>query len=216
MNDGIQAYYDGVYHDRRRDIELLADYSLDERLAFFQEECTSNSCSVLDYGCGPGSVLTGLRGIDIKKSCGVDISETAIAYARQSFPAYRWKAIRAGSPLPFADGSFDVVVSSEVIEHVFDVDGYLREIHRVLKPGGVFGLTCPFHGFLKDLLIVLSGKHEDHFHNPYDPHIRFHSLRSLRLVLLKNSFRPTTTRAICSYLRVARLARMIAVRSIKS
>ena len=46
-------------------------------------------------------------------------------------------------PLPFADGSFDFVISFQVIEHIRrDVD-FVREVHRVLRPGGQFIVTTP-------------------------------------------------------------------------
>jgi len=105
------------------------------------------------------------------------MSENAVSYAQQRFRRCSWKSITADSPLPFADGTFDVVISPEVTEHVFHVDRYLNEILRVLKAGETYGLTCPFHGFLKDLLIVLSAKHERHY-PPYSP-------KSLRPVFTK-------------------------------
>jgi hypothetical protein len=72
-------------------------------------------------------------------------------------------------------------------------------------------LTCPFHGFWKDLLIVLSGRAEHHFHNPYDPHIRFYSLKSLNKVLERNGFILERSLPICPYFGIPVLGRMIGV-----
>jgi SAM-dependent methyltransferase len=49
-----------------------------------------------------------------------------------------------GRRIPFSDAEFDSVISSQVLEHVFNPDEFLSEIHRVLKPGGKILLTVPF------------------------------------------------------------------------
>ena len=49
-----------------------------------------------------------------------------------------------GKTLPFENDSFDAVLSSEVFEHVFNLDDMLAELNRVLKPGGKMLFTCPF------------------------------------------------------------------------
>lgn len=168
MKNDIQSYYDARYHIEEHGGDLLGDYSLPSRVAFFQKYCCKSRCSVLDFGCGTGGILSGLRDISIPKSLGIDVSQAAIASAKDSFPTYRWERVEIGADLPSAE-LFDLVVTSEVIEHVFDADDYLQRLRSSLVPGGTLGLTCPFHGFWKDLAIVLSGKSEHHFHNPYDP-----------------------------------------------
>jgi SAM-dependent methyltransferase len=49
-----------------------------------------------------------------------------------------------GTTFPFGDSSFDSVVTNEVLEHIFVPDVFLREIHRVLRPGGVLLMSVPF------------------------------------------------------------------------
>lgn len=49
-----------------------------------------------------------------------------------------------GGPFPVPDASFDVVICSQVLEHVFSPDEFIREIHRVLRPGGKLLLATPF------------------------------------------------------------------------
>ena len=72
--------------------------------------------------------------------------------------------------LPFAEGSFDVVISCETIEHVVDVPSALREIHRVTRPGGRLFLTTPNYANLMGLYEVYArvrhpGRRDD---QPYD------------------------------------------------
>jgi ubiquinone/menaquinone biosynthesis C-methylase UbiE len=116
---------------------MLQYESLARRLA------ESDPGRLLDWGCGHGQVTALLRGE------GVD----AVAFDyREGIPAptvkplERFPEIEAHlSPdpveLPFANGSFDTVLSCGVLEHVEDPDASLDEIRRVLRPGGSFYVT---------------------------------------------------------------------------
>ena len=101
---------------------------------------------VLDMGCGTG-YGTALIADKCASICGVDISDEAVTYATDKYRAdnLSYKTIRKveDAPLPFSDGSFDVVLSFQVIEHILDPATYLEEICRVLKPGGIFIVATP-------------------------------------------------------------------------
>ncbi len=102
----------------------------------------SSGMSVLDCGCGPGPITLGLAEIvSPGRVVGIDIEPTMIDRARQL-------ASESGADniefrvadiydLPFEDGEFDVVFSSAVTEHLSDSVRALREIHRVIRPGGL-------------------------------------------------------------------------------
>lgn len=98
--------------------------------------------SVLDVGCGDGvlSYLMSQRGL---KASGVDSSREAIEFAKQK--TQNGIDFRVGDvySLPWGDDSFDIVVSSDVIEHLDDVGKYISEIKRVLKKGGICVLSTP-------------------------------------------------------------------------
>lgn len=101
---------------------------------------------VLDYGCGSG-YGTHFVAPHCRHITGVDISAAAVAYASDRYHqpnlAYRRIAPAELAPLSFEDASFDSVISFQVIEHIADPRAYLREIHRVLKPGGYFICATP-------------------------------------------------------------------------
>jgi SAM-dependent methyltransferase len=96
--------------------------------------------AILDLGCGMGWLANELAAHG--PTTGVDLSEDAIAVARQKFPRVTF---HAGSALEMElpEGRFDVVVSQEVIAHVPDQAGYLEQAARALKPGGHLILTTP-------------------------------------------------------------------------
>ena len=110
---------------------------------------------VLDLGCGEGRHAIGVYLAEDVESVGVDLSPEDIAIAQekaQDFldPQNPNKSLTLkvanAMDLPFADDSFDKVICSEVLEHIPDYPGALREIYRFLKPGGVFAASVPRFG----------------------------------------------------------------------
>lgn len=101
---------------------------------------------VLDFGCGSGYGTSYIADY-CKEIVGVDISDEAISYANSNYksPNLSFTCIETIEllPLPFMDKEFDVVISFQVIEHIEDTDNYLKQIHRVLKPGGQLIIVTP-------------------------------------------------------------------------
>ncbi|MDX1422337.1 MAG: class I SAM-dependent methyltransferase [Kiloniellales bacterium] len=98
---------------------------------------------VLDLGCNNG-YGTRILAESADRIIGVDVSPSAIATARQGdvLPNVEFHVIE-GDRLPFESGMFGCLVSFQVIEHVVDVDAYLREATRVLAPQGTAVFTTP-------------------------------------------------------------------------
>jgi SAM-dependent methyltransferase len=104
---------------------------------------------VLDLGCGEGRHVHGvhcLGGVDV---VGLDLDEPSLAKAREGLamlpPSSGSTTLLKGDAfnLPFEDAAFDVVICSEVLEHLHDYPRALAQIRRVLKPGGRFVATVP-------------------------------------------------------------------------
>lgn len=97
------------------------------------------NATVLDYGCGHGNFVLDEMGDVFAKKIGVDVDEISVAnnYSVDSV------VIVKNGLLPFADQSFDVVVSLWALEHFENTDVILREILRVLKPDGIFAFVTP-------------------------------------------------------------------------
>jgi SAM-dependent methyltransferase len=101
-----------------------------ERASFIQGR-------VLDFGCGSKPYKSYFT---CKEYIGLDYA-TEISEKNKNLAA---DVFYDGKTIPFPDNHFDSVFSSEVLEHVFNPDDILPEINRVLIPGGVLLLTCPF------------------------------------------------------------------------
>jgi ubiquinone/menaquinone biosynthesis C-methylase UbiE len=89
--------------------------------------------------------------------------------------------VEPDEPLPFDDGSFDLVLCAEILEHVRDVQLLLSEARRVLRPGGTLAVTTPANGRRTALRLLVRGW-ESEF-DPLSPHLRFFTKRSLARLL---------------------------------
>lgn len=100
--------------------------------------------AILDIGCGQGLLLKKIRARAEEGSTftGIDISGKLCDMARQNNPE---ATIVQGDAeaLPFADNSFDIILMTEVMEHLLDYAQALSEVRRVLKKGGVFVMSVP-------------------------------------------------------------------------
>jgi 2-polyprenyl-3-methyl-5-hydroxy-6-metoxy-1,4-benzoquinol methylase len=140
---------------------------------------------ILDFGCGTGASTRILAeaGHDV---LGVEASESGLRVAAAHPTTARFQLIDSEASLPFEAGAFDVCFCTEVIEHLLDVAGFVREVYRVLAKDGLFVITTPYHGWIKNLLVI-SMNFDVHF-DPVGEHIRFFSRRSLEQCLTNAGF----------------------------
>src|SRR5205814_1142620 len=100
--------------------------------------------------------------------------------------------IEPDAPLPIADSAFDLVLAADVLEHVRDVQLFLSEARRVLRPRGRLALVTPAHGRLAGLDVLVRG-FERRF-DPLSPHLRFLTRRSLARLLDELGFEDPSIR----------------------
>jgi ubiquinone/menaquinone biosynthesis C-methylase UbiE len=143
---------------------------------------------IVDLGCGDGIVSKEILNINPNaRYIGLDVSEVALGIASNRLPGVEFYKINSDGKLPLENDLADFVFTSEVIEHVYDTEYAFSEMARILKPGGRLLLTTPYHGFFKNLLIVLLG-FDRHF-DPTGITIRYFSKKSLFSCLRKVSLK---------------------------
>jgi 2-polyprenyl-6-hydroxyphenyl methylase/3-demethylubiquinone-9 3-methyltransferase len=131
---------------------------------------------ILDLGSGNGS-LAGLLSSKGYKVTGLEYSQSGIDIARKSFPQVRFEQHDLANSLS-ADhvSGYDCVISIEVIEHLLLPRKLMEAAVQALRPGGLFVLTTPFHGYWKNLALALTGGFDKHWHPLRDfGHIKFFS-----------------------------------------
>ncbi len=115
--------------------EHMARYAFAARLA--------RGKRALDAGCGAGYGSAELARAALSV-VGIDSSSGAIEYARANYPLPNLTFEQAScEALPHADGSFDLIVAFEVIEHLTNWSRFLREARRTLAPNGQFIVSTP-------------------------------------------------------------------------
>jgi 2-polyprenyl-6-hydroxyphenyl methylase/3-demethylubiquinone-9 3-methyltransferase len=157
--------------------------------AFSIRHKSNTSVRIFDAGCGNGFIA----GYFLKKGhevTGCDASEKGINFARSSWPKGRFEVHSVYDNLPQKFGSnWDVVISSEVIEHLYNPRLFIQNVHELLKPGGFVIITTPYHGYLKNLVIALAGAMDRHFSVLWNGgHIKFWSYKTLKSLLSEAGF----------------------------
>ena len=143
---------------------------------------------VFELGCGNGSVANELagRGWDVT---GVDPSAEGIRQAQAAYPGLKLASGSAYDDLAAQYGQFPVLLSLEVVEHVYAPRRYARTAFSLLSAGGTAIISTPYHGYWKNLALALSGKMDRHFTALWDHgHIKFWSVATLGELLREAGF----------------------------
>ena len=142
---------------------------------FIKSSLSLFSGEILDVGCGkmPYKKYI-LENSKVTEYIGLDIDD-ALVYDKKIKPDYTWDGIR----MPFENDTFECAIGTEVLEHCPNPEIILKEIYRVLKPGGVFLFTVPFLWNLHEV------PHDEYRYTPF----------SLERHLKNSGFRDVTIKA---------------------
>lgn len=150
---------------------------------------------VLDIGCGSGRHTCAAAGCGEVLAIGADLQFANAVETRNRLEYHEQLGVTGGGPwatltadvirLPFPDGAFDLVICSEVLEHIPDHETAMRELVRVLKPGKDLVVSVP-RRLPERLCWALSAD----YHQTSDGHIRIYRQRELTALLEKAGLRP--------------------------
>jgi SAM-dependent methyltransferase len=146
-----------------------------ERETLFRRYVGGPGRRVLDLGCRDGALTQAY--LDGNEVIGVDADREALAEAARLGIETHWADL--DQPLDLEDGSFDVVVAGELLEHLRDPQRLVGEVRRVLRPGGTFVASVPNAYRLKGRLLFLFGRPPEN-----DPtHLQMFSAADVRALL---------------------------------
>lgn len=148
---------------------------------------------VLDVGCWDGYIMQQI--LDKKKArhvFGVDNSKPAIKICHKKGLLSKFTK-SVDKKIPYKNGQFDAVVAGEIIEHLYDVETFLKEIYRILKPNGQLIITTPNLASLGSRLTLLQGKIpwmiENELGNGNSGHMRYFTFNTLEDLLTRHKFK---------------------------
>jgi 2-polyprenyl-3-methyl-5-hydroxy-6-metoxy-1,4-benzoquinol methylase len=149
-----------------------------------------NVTRICDLGCGNGYITGRLAALGYYV-VGIDASESGTNIAIKSHPEARFicslidESLRERQAL----GSFDLVLSSDAIEHFYRPGDLLAAAVSLLKADGQLLLGTPYHGYLKNVVLSLTGKMDAHFNVLDDGgHIKFFSVKTLSQLVARYGF----------------------------
>lgn len=142
-------------------------------LQILDEHCSSRQTSILDVGCSGGALLKDLTVKGYENSLGADISQLAVELCQQQGLKVD---LMDGSSLSFEHNRFDVLIASDILEHVENDGAALKSWYDVLKPGGLLIIFVPAFMFLWSN------------HDEVNHHFRRYSSKGLINLLVSHNF----------------------------
>ena len=194
MTDELSERYEQHHRERRAEGEFVF---VPERIPLFQA-AIGRGKRVLDLGCRSGALTRHF--LDGNEVVGLDVDRAALAKAEK----LGIEPVQANveERLPFEEASFDAVVAGELLEHLQFPDGLVREIHRVLRPGGVVVGSVPNAYRLQGRLRFLRGRAPEddpthvHMFSPADVGALLSTFEDVRLSFVGGRYRALHARLL--------------------
>ena len=166
-------------------------YQLNELTAMLDK--AQNRC-ILDLGCGNGYLVNYLLKLGYN-AYGTDASAEGIDIAKKANADRFFVQDLSSDNLPAELQSipFDTIISTEVIEHLYNPEAFIGFCKKQLQPGGQLIITTPYHGYLKNLMLSIFNKWDTHM-NPLwlGGHIKLWSRNTLTKALNNAGFEVIT------------------------
>jgi 2-polyprenyl-3-methyl-5-hydroxy-6-metoxy-1,4-benzoquinol methylase len=138
---------------------------------------------VFEIGAGNGFVASRIAAMGVEVVA-IEPSHSGVEIARQNFPTVQMHVGSAYDDLSSQYGTFPVVISLEVVEHLLEPRSFAKTVLDLLEPGGYALISTPYHGYLKNVALAVSGKMDAHFTALWDGgHIKFWSIDTLSALL---------------------------------
>ncbi len=154
---------------------------------------------VFELGCGNGAVAAVLAENGYQAT-GVDVSTQGLEQAQRRYPQLSLRPGSAYDDLAATYGRFPIVVSLEVVEHLYAPRAFAKTLYDLVESSGTAIISTPYHGYWKNLALALTGRMDAHFTALWDHgHIKFWSMRTLMALLLEVGFKDIT------FMRVGRI-----------
>ncbi len=164
---------------------------------------------VMDIGCGWGTFVFILAG-KVKKMIGLDISEKSIELCRNIAEEKGIEGIELicadAAQTGFPDNSIDVIICADLVEHLYpDIYlGIVKEVYRILRPGGKFIIWTPHRGHFIEIL-----RNNNIILKKHLPHVDYKSMKTIEDSLTEKGFKIIKTEYRCSHLPVLNILERI-------
>lgn len=177
-----RAFWESIYVQKKRDIATYTPITEAMALDFARETLrrfghtfeSLDGLVIADVGCGPYGLVAGIdlyaadHGVRPKKVFGIDpLMDTYRTFGTLPERPYIEWITSKGESMPLPEGACDIVYSTNVVDHVDDPEGFLRDCRRICRTGGEFlfavHTVTPRFAFLRPVLFLVDKNHPHHF-----------------------------------------------------
>ncbi len=192
----MKNIYKDMYETRQK-LDLIENCRVKIMLEMINELHLTGK-NILDIGCFDGTLLSLVTNRN-NKFYGIDANDFAVRQARKKGIKVKQFFFDDVTKIPFADKFFHLIAAGEIIEHIYDTDFFLRELKRILKPGGYLLISTPNIASLGRRLLLLTGISPIIEISPNEidspGHIRYFTFKTLAGLLAKHGLKVLQTRS---------------------